>query len=233
MKKNEQGLYESEDKMVSHPGHYQSSTGLEVIDVIKAFTEGLSGIEATDTGNIIKYACRWKDKNGIQDLEKILWYTQHLITHLKDKNAIKEKPKNDQVTEHSQKGKIEREIKHELNNEYGKVNTKANIDNLSEDMFINNNISKSYKPGDVYNPPIVGCVGKTDVVDIFIAYGDMIKFVKSLGPKHVLLDEIKWIKRNPEGNIIRLPIEVAIELGYIDTTFKKYSMINSQKIQIL
>lgn len=90
MEINKQGLYESKDKMVSHPGHYQSSTGLEVIDVIEAFTEGLSGIEATDTGNIIKYACRWKDKNGIQDLEKILWYTQHLITHLKNK-SIEEK----------------------------------------------------------------------------------------------------------------------------------------------
>lgn len=85
MKKDKKGLYESEDKMVSHPGHYQSKTGLEVIDVIEAFTEGLEGIEATDTGNIIKYACRWKDKNGIQDLEKILWYTQHLIKHLKEK----------------------------------------------------------------------------------------------------------------------------------------------------
>lgn len=42
------------------------------------------GVEATDTGNIIKYACRWKKKNGIQDLEKILWYTQHLIDHLKN-----------------------------------------------------------------------------------------------------------------------------------------------------
>lgn len=43
----------------------------------------LKGIEATDTGNIIKYACRWKNKNGIQDLEKIMWYTQHLIDHLR------------------------------------------------------------------------------------------------------------------------------------------------------
>ena len=30
-----------------------------------------------------KYACRWKNKNGIQDLEKIMWYTQHLIDYLK------------------------------------------------------------------------------------------------------------------------------------------------------
>lgn len=89
MKIDKEGLYESTDKMVSHPSHYQSESGLEVINVIEAFTSGLSGIEATDTGNIIKYACRWKDKNGIQDLEKILWYTQHLITHLKQKEEAK------------------------------------------------------------------------------------------------------------------------------------------------
>ena len=76
-------MYESKDKNVSHPDHYQSETGLEVIDVIEAFTFDLKGIEATDTGNIIKYACRWSKKGGIQDLEKILWYTQHLIDHLR------------------------------------------------------------------------------------------------------------------------------------------------------
>lgn len=78
-------LYESKDEMVSHPGHYQSENGLEVIDVIEAFTKDLTGVEATDTGNIIKYACRWHKKNGIQDLEKILWYTSHLIKKLKEK----------------------------------------------------------------------------------------------------------------------------------------------------
>lgn len=77
-------MYESEDKMVSHPEHYMSKAGMEVVDVIEAFTDELKGVEATDTGNIIKYACRWKKKNGIQDLEKILWYTQHLIDHLKN-----------------------------------------------------------------------------------------------------------------------------------------------------
>ncbi|MBQ8237880.1 MAG: DUF3310 domain-containing protein [Oscillospiraceae bacterium] len=76
--------------MVSHPPHYQSESGLEVIDVIKAFTEGLSGIVATDAGNIIKYACRWHKKNGIQDLKKILWYTQHLINELEKEVATDE-----------------------------------------------------------------------------------------------------------------------------------------------
>ena len=77
-------MYESRDKMVSHPDHYQSETGLEVIEAIETFAFDLKGIEAVDTGNIIKYACRWKKKNGIQDLEKIMWYTQHLIDHLKN-----------------------------------------------------------------------------------------------------------------------------------------------------
>ena len=74
---------ESEDRMVSHPDHYISETGMEVIDVIEAFTFDLKGIEAADTVNIIKYASVGRRKNGIQDLEKILWYTQHLIDHLK------------------------------------------------------------------------------------------------------------------------------------------------------
>ena len=90
-------MYESDDKMVSHPSHYQSETGLEVIDVIEAFTFDLKGIEATDTGNIIKYACRWKNKNGIQDLKKIMWYTQHLIDHLekiKEENNWYEERRN-------------------------------------------------------------------------------------------------------------------------------------------
>ena len=71
--------------MVNHPQHYKTSKGLETIDVIEAFTEGLEGIEATDTGNIIKYACRWKKKNGIEDLKKIIWYANHLINHLENK----------------------------------------------------------------------------------------------------------------------------------------------------
>lgn len=74
--------YESNDKMVSHPNHYQSETGLEVIDVIEAFTFDLTGIEAVDTANVLKYICRWPKKNGIQDLKKAMWYLQHLINHI-------------------------------------------------------------------------------------------------------------------------------------------------------
>lgn len=69
-----------EEDLVNHPQHYQSKNGLEVIDVIEAFTADLKGIEATDTGNIIKYICRWKHKNGLQDLKKCKWYIEHLIS---------------------------------------------------------------------------------------------------------------------------------------------------------
>lgn len=80
-------MYESSDQMVSHPSHYQSNNGLEVIDVIEAFTDGLIGIEATDTGNVLKYICRWKHKNGLQDLEKAQWYLTHLIEKIKSKKG--------------------------------------------------------------------------------------------------------------------------------------------------
>ena len=76
--------------MVSHPPHYQSSTGLEAIDVIEAFTSDLKGIEATDTGNVIKYICRWRHKNGMEDLKKAQWYLNHLIEHVKKENEENE-----------------------------------------------------------------------------------------------------------------------------------------------
>ena len=76
-------MYESKDKMVSHPSHYEIMSGVEVIDIIEAVTADMKGVEATDTANIIKYACRWKKKNGIQDLEKLIWYATHLVEYLR------------------------------------------------------------------------------------------------------------------------------------------------------
>lgn len=64
---------------VNHPAHYISTTGLETIDVIEAFTADLQGIEAACTANIIKYICRWKRKNGLEDLKKAQWYLNKLI----------------------------------------------------------------------------------------------------------------------------------------------------------
>ena len=71
---------------VNHPDHYKTKNGLETIQVIEAFTDGLMGIEATDTGNVIKYICRWKKKNGLEDLKKAQWYLNHLINHVEKEN---------------------------------------------------------------------------------------------------------------------------------------------------
>lgn len=70
--------------LVNHPEHYISETGLETIDVIEAFTVDLKGIEAVCTANVLKYICRWKYKNGLQDLKKARWYLERLIKHVEN-----------------------------------------------------------------------------------------------------------------------------------------------------
>ena len=78
--------YETDDKMVSHPDHYQSGK-FEVIDIIDEFTKGLEGTEAVCTANAIKYILRWKKKNGIQDVKKAIWYLQHLVDKEDEKDS--------------------------------------------------------------------------------------------------------------------------------------------------
>lgn len=72
-------------EMVNHPSHYQSKKGIEVIDVMEAFTEDLSGVEAVNTSQAIKYILRWDKKNGAEDVEKAIWYLNRLLDHLKNK----------------------------------------------------------------------------------------------------------------------------------------------------
>lgn len=81
-------MYESNDKMVSHPDHYQSGNGLEVIDVIEAFTSDLKGAEAVCVGNALKYICRYKKKNGAQDIKKAIWYLTRLLDKLEKTEEV-------------------------------------------------------------------------------------------------------------------------------------------------
>ena len=37
-------------------------------------------------GSIIKYTCRYKQKGGIEDLKKAIWYIERLITIEEEKN---------------------------------------------------------------------------------------------------------------------------------------------------
>ena len=70
--------------MVNHPKHYKAKNWMEVTDVIEAFTANLEGYEATHTGNVIKYICRWKEKNGLEDLKKAQWYLNRLIKNIEE-----------------------------------------------------------------------------------------------------------------------------------------------------
>lgn len=80
--------FEQYKDIVNHPKHYISESGMEVINVVEEFTKGLEGIEAVCAANMIKYACRWKNKNGVEDLEKLVWYANHLIEHLQQKKTL-------------------------------------------------------------------------------------------------------------------------------------------------
>ena len=119
---NKDKNYESTDKMVSHPDHYQSKTGLEVIEVIEAFTCDLTGIEAVDTANVIKYICRWKKKNGLQDLNKAMWYLQNLINHVEEEDS------NTAYEEDNLEEKIKESFVQWMNMEMG-------VNNLDADQF--------------------------------------------------------------------------------------------------
>ena len=75
---------EKTSSMVNHPAHYNTG-GVECIDGLAAATAGLEGIEAFCTANAIKYLWRWKWKNGVEDLDKAIWYINYLKKQL-DKN---------------------------------------------------------------------------------------------------------------------------------------------------
>ena len=81
-------MVENSESRVAHPAHYQTSNGLETIDVMEAFTEDMVGYEAVCTSNVLKYICRWKKKNGLEDLKKAEWYLKRLIEHIESSEAV-------------------------------------------------------------------------------------------------------------------------------------------------
>ena len=60
---------------INHPPHYTKGK-IEVSDFI--IDQKLDFCE----GNVVKYVCRWKDKNGIQDLKKAQWYLNRKIKEI-------------------------------------------------------------------------------------------------------------------------------------------------------
>nr|DAY02106.1 MAG TPA: nucelotide kinase [Caudoviricetes sp.] len=60
--------------------HYKSKA-IQPVEYIHA--NGIGYFE----GNVIKYVTRWRDKNGVQDLEKAIHYLKLLIELENNKNA--------------------------------------------------------------------------------------------------------------------------------------------------
>nr|DAF83201.1 MAG TPA: nucelotide kinase [Caudoviricetes sp.] len=81
-------MVENSESRIAHPAHYQTSNGLETIDVMEAFTEDMAGYEAVCTSNVLKYICRWKKKNGLEDLKKAEWYLKRLIERIESSEAV-------------------------------------------------------------------------------------------------------------------------------------------------
>lgn len=68
----------SKNNTVDSPSHYNSGK-IEVIDFIE--DQNLGFID----GNVIKYVCRFRHKNGLEDLKKAKWYLERLISNMEQK----------------------------------------------------------------------------------------------------------------------------------------------------
>lgn len=62
---------------VNHPPHYTDG-GIETIEAIEAQLSQ-EEYEGYLRGNCVKYLWRWRNKGGVQDLEKCRWYLDRLI----------------------------------------------------------------------------------------------------------------------------------------------------------
>lgn len=63
---------------VNNPSHYQLPNGRESIDIIQDILSA-EEFKGFLRGNILKYQIRYKQKNGVEDLQKAGWYMDKLI----------------------------------------------------------------------------------------------------------------------------------------------------------
>ena len=67
-------MAESEERrdMVNHPRHYNTGS-IECISIVRNM--------GFDLGNAVKYLWRAESRNGIEDLEKAIWYLNDIKEH--------------------------------------------------------------------------------------------------------------------------------------------------------
>ena len=74
---------------VNNPKHYNRG-GLECIEAIEAMTEKMSGDIAPHAANVLKYLWRCEYKNGLEDINKAIWYLNRLRDRWLQRDGIKE-----------------------------------------------------------------------------------------------------------------------------------------------
>lgn len=191
------------DQNVNHPVHYQSETGLEVIDVIEAFCKNLNGAEAFCIANAIKYLCRFDKKNGVEDLKKAQWYINYVIDARTPADYVE--PKNEDKKSHS--------LKKLLNSIYGismfgVYDKMTNFSNSLEDL------SKSFSTGVPYHrlsTPILYSINFETESDAYLAIKELDDFAKKNG--HITIADVY--------NVLNLRIKDGVcckTRGWRDTT---------------
>lgn len=75
------------EEAVDHPPHYAGQGGVECIEYIEVVLIPYQGVVAGDIQNILKYTWRCRYKNGLQDLEKAVWYAHHLVRTLEKQDT--------------------------------------------------------------------------------------------------------------------------------------------------
>jgi hypothetical protein len=75
----DEGCPETTEDIINKPSHYHDG-GIDVLELLK-MKFGPDVIRGFYIGNVIKYTLRFEKKNGVQDLEKGLYYLQALIDH--------------------------------------------------------------------------------------------------------------------------------------------------------
>ena len=74
---------------VNNPKHYNRGR-LECIEAIEAMTEKMSGDIAPHAANVLKYLWRCEYKNGVQDIDKAIWYLNRLRDRWVQRNEVEE-----------------------------------------------------------------------------------------------------------------------------------------------
>ena len=68
---------------VNKPMHYNQA-GIECIEAIEAMTENMSSKVAPHAANVLKYLWRHEYKNGLEDIDKAIWYLNRLRDRYKE-----------------------------------------------------------------------------------------------------------------------------------------------------